>query len=203
MFGFLIAAVVLLGAQPVNEAEDDSTFSERQPVRLEPLPAARAFAAFRDTCIAGLRDPAAFDRAAAASDLGFVRSERAEDEIHEWNSRHGQLVLRGSRTRDRIPRERRREALGERRPRLRWLARCDFWTAIDERLEPDALVAAIGAALAPGSRPVEEIIGVSWVLPSPQPDAALKLVYLPASDADPRLFTLSLQLVPAGPGPRL
>lgn len=165
-------------------------------MRLEPLPAARAFAAFRETCMAGLRDPAALDRAAAASDLGFVRSERSGDDIHEWNSRHGQLVLLPARTRDREPRQRRRDSPGERRPRLRWLARCDFWMAIDERLEPGALSAAIGAALAPGARPVEEIIGVSWALQAPLPDAALKLIYLPASDSDPRLFTLSLRLLP-------
>jgi hypothetical protein len=195
-------AFALLAAQPLNEPEEDSTFSERQPVRLEPLPAARAFAAFRETCMAGISDPAAFDRAVAASDLGFTRSERGGDETHEWSSRHGQLVLHGPRERSRVPQRERRERSLERGPRLRWLARCDFWMAIDQRLEPDALIAALGTALAPGIRPVEEIVGTSWALPSPRQDAMLRLVHIPSTDPDPRLFTLSLQLAPAGPGTR-
>lgn len=202
MFGFLIAAVVLVTVQPLNEQEEDSTFSDRQPVRLASLPAERAFAAFRDTCLADIGDPAAFDRAVAASDLGFVKSERGGDEVHEWSSRHGQLVLRGPRERSPVPARERRERGVARGPRLRWLARCDFWMAIDQRLEPEALVAAIGSALAPGVRAQEEIIGTSWTLPSPRQDAVLRLVHIPSTDADPRLFTLSLQLVPTGPAPR-
>ena len=123
-------AFVLLAAQPLNEQEEDSTFSERQPVRLAPLPAARAFAAFRETCMAGINDPAAFDRAVAASDLGFTRSEGGGD-THEWSSRHGQIILQGPRERSRELRRDRRERGLERGPRLRWLARCDFWVAID------------------------------------------------------------------------
>lgn len=165
-------------------------------MRLAPLPAERALAAFRDICLAGIGDPAALDRAAAASDLGFVRSERAGDEIHEWNSRHGQIVRRGAQEREREARGGRRGGPRERGPRLRWLARCDFWVAIDERLEPDELVAAIGRQLAPNARPTEEIIGVSWGLGTTQPGTALRLLYLPSSDEDPRLFTLSLQLLP-------
>jgi hypothetical protein len=201
VLGPFLAALALLTAQPVNEDGEDTTFSERQPVRLAPLPAERAFAAFRDICMAGFPDPAAFDRAAAASDLGFVRSERAERDAPEWSSRHGRIVLRAAQARDPEPRQGRRQPREGRRPRLRWLARCDFWMAIDERVEPDALVAAIGARLAPDARPMEEILGVSWTLQSPSPEASLKLVYLPSTDDDPRLFTLSLQLLPAGSRP--
>ena len=64
--------------------------------------------------------------------------------------------------------------------------------AIEEPLAPEALVTAIGQALAPQARPVEEILGVSWDLGSTVPGTSLKLVYLPSND-DPRLFTLSLQ----------
>jgi len=199
-----LAALLLAAQQPVDEPAEDTTFSERQPVRLAPLPAARALGAFRDICMAGFPDPAAFDRAAAASDLGFVRSEQAERDSPEWSSSHGQVVLHGAERRSvESRRERRREGRGPgaRGPRLRWLARCDFWMAIEERLEPEALVAAIGARLAPDARPVEEILGVSWTLESPRQDAILKLVYLPSTDDDPRLFTLSLQLLPATPRP--
>ena len=198
MFAPLLAAA-LLTAQPVNDPEEDSTFSERQPVRLAPLAAERAFAAFRDTCMAGIGDPAAFDRAVAASDLGFVRSGQGGDKSHEWSSQHGQLVLRGPQERFREQRRERRERGMARGPRLRWLARCDFWLAIDQRLEAEALTRAIGAGLAPGVRPVEEIVGTSWTLPSPRQGAVLRLVHIPSTDPDPRLFTLSLQLVPIGP----
>lgn len=193
-------ALLLQAAPPAEPPEDqDSTYSERQPVRLAPLPAARAFAAFRDICMTGFPDPAAFDRAAAASDLGFIRSERAERDAPEWSSRHGQITLRPAQARDPEPGRRRNDE--GRRPRLRWLARCDFWMAIDERLEPAALVAAIGAQLAPNARAQEEILGVSWTLPTSRQDAVLKLIYLPSTDDDPRLFTLSLQLLPAYPRP--
>jgi hypothetical protein len=194
----LPVALALLAAQPADEPEEDATYSDRQPVRLAPLPAERAFAAFRDICMTGFPDPAAFDRAATASDLGFVRSERAERNAPEWSSRHGQITFRPAQERDRESRQVRRGERDERRPRLRWLARCDFWMAIDERLEPDALVATIGARLAPDARPVEEILGVSWTLQSSTAGASLKLVFLPSTDGDPRLFTLSLLLLPEG-----
>ncbi len=182
----LTAALLALAAQPVNDPpEEDTTFSERQPVRLAPLPAARAFAAFRDICMTGFPDPAAFDRAAAASDLGFVRTR----ETQEWSSRHGQITFRQARHRARDARRDRREGRGNRE---RWLERCDYWVAIEERVEPGALAAAIGAELAPQSRPVEEILGVSWDLASAVPGTRVKLVFLP-SDDDPRLVTLSLQ----------
>ncbi|HST37011.1 MAG TPA: hypothetical protein VLK25_10340 [Allosphingosinicella sp.] len=201
IFSALPIALALLAAQPSDPPEEDSTYSERQPVRLAPLPAARALAAFHDICMAGFPDPAAIERAAAASDLGFVRSARADREAPEWSSRHGLILFRPAQTRERERGQNRRDAGGERRPRLRWLARCDFWIAIDERLEPDTLIAAIGTQLAPGVRPVEEILGYSWQLPSSNPEATLKLIYLPSTDDDPRLFTLSLQLLPANRRP--
>lgn len=185
-----LAALLVLAGQPVNDpVDEDSTFSERQPVRLSPLPAARAFAAFRDICMASFPDPAAFDRAAAASDLGFVRGEHSERRNQEWSSRHGQIVLRQARRRARESRRERREGRGIRE---RWLERCDFWAAIEERMEPGRLAAAIGAQLAPQSRVVEEIVGYSWDLGSSDPGTSMKLVYLPSTD-DPRLFTLSVQ----------
>ena len=195
----LTAAVALLAlaAQPVNDPPDeDTTFSDRQPVRLAPLPAAQAFAAFRDICMADFPDSAAFDRAAAASNLGFVRGPHTE-RMQEWSSTHGQITLRVARNAQREARRDRRERRGIRE---RWVERCDYWVSIEERMEPGALAAAIGAALAPQARPVEEIVGVSWDLGSSAPGTRLKLVYLPAGD-DPRLFTLSLQRLadtPAG-----
>ena len=175
-------------------------FPNASRVRLAPLPVARALGAFRDICMTPFPDPAAFDRAAAASELGFVRSERAERDSPEWSSRHGQIVLHGAERRSvESRRERRRQGPGARGPRLRWLARCDFWLAVEERLDERALIAAIGDRLAPNVQPREEILGVSWLLDSPRHDAVLKLVYLPSTEDDPRLFTLSLQLLPIGP----
>src|SRR5688572_26683134 len=193
-----VAMALLLAGQPVNHAEEESTtFSERQPVRLVPLPAERAFAAFRDICMANFDDPAGFDQAAAASNLGFVRAEEPRRGTQEWNSAHGQIVLRQAPNRRREARRDRREGHAARQ---RWIQRCDYWTAIEERMEPVELVAAIGARLAPGSQPVEEIIGVSWSLESPAAGIALKLEYLPSID-DPRLFTLSLQRLGDTPPP--
>jgi len=191
-----VALLLLASQQPINDVEEDTPFSERQPVRLTPLPAERAFAAFREICMAGLADPAAFDRAAAASPLGFVRSARAGRDVHEWSSQHGQIVLRQAEDRRGDARRDRREG---RVMRQRWQARCDFWTAIDERLDGSAMAAAIGAALAPQARPVEEILGTSWDLGPAEAGGLLKLVYLPASEADPRLFTLSLQRLADNP----
>lgn len=190
MIAGLAAALLIFAGQPVNDPEDqDSTFSERQPVRLDPVPAARALAAFRDVCMAGFPDAAAFNAAAAESELGFTRTEGTGERTHEWSSRHGQIVLRHARNPDRVARRDRREGHARRE---RWRERCDYWLAIEERMEPAALVAAIGTALAPQARAVEEILGYSWDLGSSAPGATLRLVYLPSGE-DPRLFTLSLQ----------
>src|SRR5688572_12607250 len=191
------AALLLFAGQPVNHDEESTTFSDRQPVRLVPLPAERALAAFRDICMANFGDPAGFDQAAAASDLGFVRAEDPRRGTQEWSSVHGQIVLRQAPNRDREIRRDRREGHAARQ---RWIQRCDYWLAIEERMEPVELVAAIGARLAPGSQPVEEIIGVSWNLESPAAGISLKLEYLPSID-DPRLFTLSLQRLGDTPPP--
>ena len=196
MIAALAAALLVLAGQPVNDpADENSTFSERQPVRLAPLPAARAFAAFRDICMANFPDPAAFDRAAAASDLGFVRGAHSERRNQEWSSRHGQIVLRLTRRPERLARRDRREGHGRRE---RWRERCDFWVAIEEQIDSSELVAVIGAQLAPQSTPREEIVGVSWELESSVPGTSLRLVYLPSFD-DPRIFTLSLQRLTDSP----
>jgi hypothetical protein len=189
-------ALALAAGQTVDEAGDpDTTFSEHQPVRLEPLPAQRVFAAFRDICMAHLGDPAGFDQAAAAAGLDFVRAEHPEHDSQEYNSRHGQIVLRQARSPGREARRDRR--LGH-VARERWVNRCDYWVAIDEMMAPEALIAAIGGALAPQARPAEEILGYSWALESPAPGSSLRLVYLPSND-DPRLFTLSLQRLAVTP----
>jgi hypothetical protein len=183
-------ALAMTIGQPVNDVVgDDTTFSERQPVRLAPLPAERAFAAFRDVCMAHLGDPAGFDQAAATAGLDFVRAEHPERGTQEYNSRHGQIILRHARNQRRETRRDRREG---RVARQRWVDRCDYWVAIEEMSAPEALVATIGRALAPQATAVEEIIGYSWALGSPAPGTSLRLVYLPSND-DPRLFTLSLQ----------
>ncbi|WP_114952701.1 hypothetical protein [Sphingosinicella terrae] len=192
----MMIAILVHSAQPADMAEEETTFSERQPVRLAPVPAARALATFREACMATFPDPVAFDRAVAASDLGFALVDEPERGAREWSSRHGQILLRQAEHRERDARRERRQG---RTPRLRWDTRCDLWVAIEERMEPEALVAIIGAALAPQARPVEEILGASWDLPS-DPAAPIKLYYLPTLE-DPRIFTLSLQRF-AAPAPR-
>ena len=189
MIGLLVQAAV-----PDDLPEEETTFSERQPVRLAPLPAARAFATFRDTCMATFPDPVALGEAVDGTGLGFVAVAEAQRGASEWSSRHGQIVLRPTVDRERDERRERREG---RTPRERWDARCDLWVAIEERMEPDALIAAIGAALARGSRAEEQILGASWDLPRPEGGATLRLYYVPSID-EPRLFTLSLQRFGAG-----
>ena len=188
----LIVALLFQSVQPADEPQENSTFSDRQPVRLAPLPAAQALNVFRDACMSTFPDPAALDRAVAATDLGFVLSAQSDRGAREWTSRHGQILLRQATGRER---EDRREARSGVPRRVRWDSRCDFWMAIEERMEPEALVAAIGAQLVPEVRAAEEILGASWALPSPDPDARLRLYYLPSLE-DPRLFTLSLQRFP-------
>ena len=197
MLAFLSAALLAAG-QPADQPEgEESTFSEHQPVRLEPIPTTRAFAAFREICMATFPDPAAFNAAAAASDLGFAKTEDTGERVQEWSSRHGQISFRRNRNPERASRRDRREARGR---RLRWQERCDYWVPIEERVAPGALVAAIGARLAPGARAQEEIIGYSWDLGSSAPGTSLQLVYLPTEE-DPRLFTLSLQRLVEVPAP--
>lgn len=190
----MIAAALLLALlQPIDSLEDNP-FSDRQPVQLSPIPIERALGAFRDICMTGFPDPAAFDSAAAASGLELVRREEPQRGAQEWSSRFGHVVLRHAPSRASAERRDRREG---RAPRARWLVRCDFWLAVDERLETPALLAAIGGQLAGGRAPVEQIIGAAWDLPA-EAEGSLRLVYLP-SDDNPRLFTLSMQRLPDNP----
>jgi hypothetical protein len=192
MFMNVVALFLALqaAAPPAQPAPPEQELSSAQPVRLAPLPVARALDAFRAICIETFPDPAAFDRAAAASDLGFTRSERSGRGEQEWTSSHGQIILRQAHGRDAEARRDRREGRGARR---RWLARCDFWVAVEEQLSTPQLLAAIGGQLLGGRvQAVEEIVGASWDLGAMDAGDSLKLVYLPASD-DNRLFTLSLQ----------
>jgi hypothetical protein len=185
-----IAAIFLaLQAVPAVPPEPEPELTSAQPVRLAPLPLARALEAYRTICMETFPDPAAFDRAAAASDLGFTRGEHPERGEQEWASRHGQIILRQAQRRDADARRDQREGRGARR---RWLARCDFWVAIEEQMPTSELIAAIGRQLTGGRvQPVEEIVGYSWDLGTAE-GQSLKLVYLPSS-VDDRLFTLSLQ----------
>ena len=194
-----VAAMLLALLQPVNEVEEDTPFSDRQPVRLAPLPMAQALGAFHDTCMATFPDAAAFDTAVAATGLGFVRRDEPQRGASEWSSQHGHIELRQAQRRSSDERRERRERREGRQPRQRWQERCDFWVAVEERRDVPDLLMAIGQQLAPGRPPVEEIIGASWDLgPSPA-GGRLKLVYLPAHEEDPRLFTLSLQRLPDNP----
>jgi hypothetical protein len=189
----IIAAILLALVQPA-ELDENTPFTERQPVRLAPLATERALGAFRDICMAGFPDSAAFDQAAAASDLGFVRREEPQRGAQEWSSSHGHIVLRQAPNRSSEDRRARREG---RAARQHWLQRCDLWVAIEDP-DIDALVGAIGEQLAPGRPPIEEILGVAWDMgPSPA-GGTLKLVYIPSTD-DPRLFTLSLQRIADNP----
>jgi hypothetical protein len=184
-------AALLLALQAVATAppEPEPELTAAQPVRLAPLPLARALEAYRAICMEAFPDPAAFDRAAAASDLGFTRTEHPERGAQEWSSRHGQIILRQARGREADARRDQREGRGARR---RWLARCDFWVAIEEQLPTPELIAAIGRQLTGGRvQAEEEIVGYSWDLGTTE-GYSLRLVYLPSS-VDDRLFTLSLQ----------
>ena len=196
LFASPLALIAAFALQAEPEAEDpNSTFSSHNPVRMVPVPAARAFAAFRDVCMTPFPDFAGFDRAAAAAGLELVQTGRG-DRIREWSSRHGHVVLRQARNPGRMgraERRARREGSVNLGSRERWAERCDFRLAIEERLEPAQLVAAIGAALAPETRAVEEIIGHGWTLAPPTSGGTLRLVLTP--EEDPRLFTLSLQRV--------
>jgi hypothetical protein len=189
MIPILLSALLAAGQPATLPEDEDTTFSERQPVRLAPLPLAQALGAFRDICVTGFPDAATFNRAAGASTLGFVQSAHPEHGAQEWSSRHGQIVYRLAPNPER---EARRDRRAGHDRRQRWRERCDYWVAVEERMDTAALVAAIGAQLAPQARAQEEIVGWSWDLGASAPGTTLRLVYLP-SDDDPRLFTLSLQ----------
>ena len=184
----LVLALQAVAAAPPEAAEQELTSA--QPVRLAPLPLARALDAYRTICMETFPDPAAFDRAAAASDLGFSpRASIPSGASRNGPRRHGQIILRQAQRRDADARRDQREGRGARR---RWLARCDFWVAIEEQMPTAELLAAIGRQLTGGRvQAVEEIVGYSWDLGTTE-GQSLKLVYLPSS-VDDRLFTLSLQ----------
>ena len=188
---FLAALLALL--QPAEPGEEP--FSDRQPVRLTPLTPDRALAAFRDVCVAGFPDPAAFDRAAAAADLELVRREEPQRGAHEWSSANGHFVLREAPSRNAVERSDRREG---RAPRQRWQIRCDFWVALRDTGDVGILLSRISEQLAGGRGPVEEIVGASWDLGSGGEGGTRKLLFLPSID-DLRLFTLSLQQLADNP----
>jgi hypothetical protein len=190
---FLLAALQGATAPPAETIPQDPEIMLPVPIRMTPIAAARAFEAFRSICMATFPDPAAFDAAAAASDLGFARSEASDRRTQEWNSAHGQIAFRLPAEPDRATG---REGRGPRRP---WIARCDFWVAIAEPMTTTELVSAIGGQLLAGRiRPTEEIIGFAWDLGTTPAGVRLRLLYLPASE-DSRLFTLSLQQLPGEP----
>lgn len=190
----MIAFALLLALlQPVESGEEP--FSDRQPVRLTPLSPDRALTAFRDVCVAGFPDTAAFDSAAAAANLDLVRREEPQRGAHEWSSANGHFVLREAPSRDAVERRDRREG---RTPRQRWQVRCDFWVALRDTAEVGVLLSRITDQLAEGQEPVEEIVGASWDLSSAPGGVRRRLIFLPSID-DPRLFTLSLQQLADNP----
>ena len=185
----MIAAILLALVQPADPGEDESSFSDRQPVRLEGLAPERAFAAFRDVCVTGFPDPAAFDNAAAAVDLQLIKREEPQRGALEWSSPNGHFVLRQAPNRTATLRRDRREG---RAARQRWQVRCDFWVALRETQDVDVLLGRITGDLAGGRPPTEEILGLSWDIGSDSAGGERKLLFLPSVD-DPRLFTLSMQ----------
>jgi len=184
----IFAALLLALLQPAG-AEDDTSFSDRQPVRVAPLASDRAFAAFRDICFAPFPDPAAFDAAAGAADLALVKRSEPQRGAREWSSPHGHVVLRQAPSRSAAERRDRREG---RAARQRWQLRCDFWLALEQESDVSTLLQMISEGLAGGRPASEEIVGMSWDL-GPDPSGGVrKLLWIPSID-DPRLFTLSLQ----------
>ena len=202
MLATMIAAALLIALQPGGEPLDESPFSERQPVRLAPLPAARAFAAFRDICMASFPDPAAFDagRGRLRSRLRPQRTRRARGEP-EWTlAPRPDHVPAGASARRATPRQRPARSGARRAPALAGALRLldgdrrARWSRTAGRGDRRAA----GAAMRGRWRRYWASPGT---LGTPRQDATLKLVYLPSTDDDPRLFTLSLQLLPANRRP--
>jgi len=185
----MILAFLLAILQPVD-GEDESSFSDRQPVRVAPLSPERAVTAFSDICVANFPDAEAFDAAAAAAaDLALVRRGEPQRGAREWSSPHGHVVLRQAPSRSSAVRRDRREG---RASRQRWQVRCDFWLAVQQEQDVSSLYRLISDRLAGGRPPAEEIVGVSWDLGPDPAGGSRKLLFLPSID-DSRLFTLSLQ----------
>ncbi len=185
----MIAAALLSASFLLAQPDAAEPFSDRQPVRVAPLSVDRTVGAFRDICVNGFPDAAAFERAAAASDLALVRLPEPQPGAYEWSSPNGHFILREAPSRKAAQRRERREG---RAPRSRWQVRCDFWAAVPDSGDVDALIASISERLAGGRSPVEEIVGYAWDLGPDPAGGVRKLQFLPSVD-DPRLFTLSLQ----------
>lgn len=184
----IFAALLVALLQPAETGEETS-FSDRQPVRVAPLSSERALTAFRDICVTPFPDPAAFDSAAGAADLALVKRSEPQRGAREWSSPHGHVVLREAPSRSAAERRDRREG---RAARQRWQLRCDFWLALEQEHDLAGLLQLISDRLAGGRPPSEEILGVSWDL-GPDPSGGVrKILWMPSID-DPRLFTLSLQ----------
>ena len=191
----MIALALLLALVQPADDEQLTPFSDRQPVRVDPLAPEQAFSAFNDVCVANFPEVAAFDRAAAAAGLGLVKRAEPQAGAQEWSSPHGHFVLRQATGRTAAERRERRE----RRPsRQRWRVRCDFWVALHQEGDVATLLGLIGQRLAAGRVPVEEIVGMSWDLGPDPAGGSRKLLFLPSID-DPRLFTLSLQRLADNP----
>src|ERR1700752_1216503 len=90
----LLLALQGAAAPRADEVPQDPEIMLPVPIRMTPIPAARAFDAFRSICMATFPDPAAFDAAAGASDLGSTRRESSGRRTQEWNSSHGHIPSR-------------------------------------------------------------------------------------------------------------
>ena len=168
----LAAALILTATQSqASQCQPTVTSPPMETVRVYPLTLERGFEVFRTICLNSFPDPAAFDRAASVSDLGFERAPASRPGEHKWASRHGTLIFNSQWPMD------------DGRPMIE----CDFRFAIANELSSRELISRIEAALAPG-RPRADVAGVAiWDLGN---NFADRLNYFPASP-DIRFFSLN------------
>jgi hypothetical protein len=138
-------AAVTASAQP---AQRPPPWSPTKRAQISILTVDRALAAFRTLCMETFPDAEAFDRAAAASDLGFARVPGMPRGRRAWTSSYGDLSFV--------------ERLYE--PGAPTLPQCNFDLALSGRQSRDELTRRIEAEFAGGAERRELPAAVVWRL---------------------------------------
>lgn len=173
---WMALAAATASAQP---AQPPPPWSPTKRDRIGVLSVDRALAAFRTLCLATFPDAEAFDRAAAASDLGFARVPGTLRGRRAWTSLYGDLNFVEQRYEPDAP----------------TLPQCNFDLALSGRQSRDELTRRIEAELAGGAERRELPAAIVWRLGRMNGQHWRTLRYMTPFE-DPRLVTFSLSRVP-------
>jgi hypothetical protein len=177
MFAGAAFACMAATSPPVQPAP---IWSPTKRAEIRSMPIERAIESFRTLCVNTFPDADSFDRAAAASDLGFARVPATQRGRRAWTSRYGDLTFVEQRYWPGAP----------------TLPHCSFDLAITGQHSSDTITQAIEQTLVRGRGARREMtLGTNWRLQRMGRNHMLVLTYLAPFD-DRRLLTLQVKRVP-------